>query len=106
MRAWIDGQLLDNPAAPAVSIRDHGLVVGDGVFETIMVITDHPCALALHLDRLERSASGLGLPSPDRSLITKGVEAVLGAAPTAYGRLRITVTGGPAPFGSGRADVA
>lgn len=106
MRAWIDGHLLDNPAAPAVSVSDHGLVVGDGVFETLKVIEGQPFALALHLDRLERSANGLGLPTPDRTLITKGIEAVLGAGPTAYGRLRITVTGGPAPFGSGRADVA
>lgn len=105
MRAWIDGHLLDNSAAPAVSIHDHGLVVGDGVFETLKVIEDQPFALALHLDRLERSASGLGLPPLDRAFITKGVEAVLGAEPTAYGRLRITVTGGPAPFGSGRAEV-
>ncbi|MER7556179.1 aminodeoxychorismate lyase [Nocardioides sp. NPDC126508] len=105
MRAWIDGQLLDNPAAPAVSIRDHGLVVGDGVFETLKVIEDQPFALDRHLDRLERSAAGLGLPTLDRGVITKGVEAVLGAAPTAYGRLRITVTGGPAPFGSGRVEV-
>jgi branched-chain amino acid aminotransferase len=106
MRAWIDGHLLDNPAAPAVSVRDHGLVVGDGVFETLKVIEDRPFALARHLDRLERSANGLGLPTFDRRLVTNGVEAVLGAGPTAYGRLRITVTGGPAPFGSGRAEVA
>jgi branched-chain amino acid aminotransferase len=106
MRAWIDGHLLDNPAAPAVSVRDHGLVVGDGVFETLKVIEDRPFALARHLDRLERSANGLGLPTFDRRFVTKGVEAVLGAGPTAYGRLRITVTGGPAPFGSGRAEVA
>ncbi len=103
MRAWIDGQLLPDPTAPAVPVTDHGLTVGDGVFEAVKVVDGRPFALTRHLDRLGRSASGLGL-QVDLGRVRAGVEAVLDAPPLPLGRLRITVTGGQAPLGSGRGD--
>ena len=102
MHAWVDGSLLPDPHARAVRVTDHGLTVGDGVFETLKVVDGRPFALGPHLDRLERSATGLGLDAPDRDEVLAGVRAVLDAAPLSLGRLRITVTGGPAPMGSGR----
>ena len=104
MRAWVNGQLLDDPSAPAVTVSDHGLTVGDGVFEAVKIVDDQPFALTLHLERLKRSAAGLGLPEYDEGLVRKGVEAVLAGGGLALGRLRITYTGGPAPMGSGRGD--
>ena len=106
MHAWINGQLLSDPTAPAVSVSDHGLTVGDGVFEAIKVIDGQPFALARHLERLARSAEGLGLPQVDEAVVGAGISAVLAAEPLALGRLRITYTGGPAPLGSGRGDAA
>ena len=38
MRVWINGELLSDPSAPAVRVTDHGLTVGDGVFEAIKVV--------------------------------------------------------------------
>ena len=99
MRAWVNGQLLDDPSAPAVTVSDHGLTVGDGVFEAVKIVDDQPFALTLHLERLKRSAAGLGLPEYDEGLVRKGVEAVLAGGGLALGRLRITYTGGPAPTG-------
>ena len=104
MRAWVNGHLLDDPGAPAITVSDHGLTVGDGVFEAVKIVDDQPFALALHLERLKRSAAGLGLPEYDEGLVRKGVEAVLAGGGLALGRLRITYTGGPAPMGSGRGD--
>jgi branched-chain amino acid aminotransferase len=104
MRAWIDGTLLDEPTGPAVSVVDHGLTVGDGVFEAIKVVDGQPFALTLHLERLARSAFGLGLPVVDDALVRAGVDAVLAGQQLPLGRIRITVTGGPAPLGSGRGD--
>ncbi len=104
MRAWVNGRLLDDPGAPAILVSDHGLTVGDGVFEAVKVVDDQPFALALHLERLARSAAGLGLPEIDEGLVRKGVEAVLGGGGLTLGRLRITYTGGPAPLGSGRGE--
>jgi branched-chain amino acid aminotransferase len=104
MRAWIDGQLLPDPTAAAVSVTDHGLTVGDGVFEAIKVVGGLPFALDLHLRRLCRSAAGLGLPEPDEDAVRRGVAAVLDGQDLPLGRIRITYTGGPAPLGSGRGD--
>ena len=106
MRAWIDGRLLDDPTAPAISVFDHGLTVGDAVFEAIKVVDGQPFALTRHLERLQRSAAGLGLGPVDDAALRDGVDAVLAAEPVALGRIRITVTGGLAPLGSGRGDAA
>ena len=104
MRAWIDGDLLPDPTTAAVRVSDHGFTVGDGVFEAVKVVDGLPFALGLHLDRLARSASGLGLPELDVDAVRRGVAAVLDGQDLALGRLRITYTGGPAPLGSGRGD--
>lgn len=106
MRAWIDGQLLPDATAPAVSVSDHGLTVGDGVFEAIKVVDGLPFALDRHLARLHRSAAGLGLPDVDDDAVRRGIAAVLDGPPLALGRIRVTYTGGPAPLGSGRGDAA
>jgi len=103
---WINGDLFpDNEAK--ISIFDHGLVVGDGVFETIKVTAGRPFALTRHLARLSRSAAGLGLPELDLDHIRAGVMAVLAdSADLPLGRLRITVTAGIAPLGSERGGSA
>jgi branched-chain amino acid aminotransferase len=98
---WIDGAVVD-VAAARVSAFDHGLTVGDGVFETMRVYRGQAFALRRHLDRLERSAAGLGLSVPDRSVLAAATAEVLAAGGLADGRLRITLTGGVAPLGSGR----
>ncbi len=104
MRAWIDGHLLADPTAAAVPVTDHGLTVGDGVFEAVKVVDGRPFALGRHLERLRRSVAGLGLPEVDEAVVRRGVAAVLDGHELPLGRLRITVTGGPAPMGSGRGD--
>jgi branched-chain amino acid aminotransferase len=104
MRAWVNGEILSDAAGPAVSVTDHGLTVGDGVFEAIKVVDGQPFALTRHLERLARSAAGLGLPAVDDDAVRRGVDAVLEGEPLPLGRIRITFTGGPAPLGSGRGD--
>lgn len=104
MRAWMNGELLTDPAVPAIGISDHGLTVGDGVFESVKVLDNVPFALTRHVERLVRSAAGLGLPAVDREAVRRGVAATLEGQDLPLGRLRITYTGGPAPFGSGRGE--
>ncbi len=104
MRAWVNGTLLDN-AERSLSVFDHGLTVGDGVFETVKVTRGRPFALTRHLQRLARSATGLGLQPPGEDVLRGAVDDVLSSSPgTETGRLRLTVTGGPAPLGSERGD--
>jgi branched-chain amino acid aminotransferase len=104
MRAWLNGRILDDPTAPAVTVADHGFTVGDGVFEAVKVVEGQPFALTRHLERLARSAAGLGLPGLDEAEVGRGVAAVLEGNELPLGRLRITYTGGAAPMGSGRGD--
>ncbi|MGI3782017.1 MAG: aminotransferase class IV [Janthinobacterium lividum] len=97
---WVDGHLYADAREARVGATDHGLVVGDGVFEALKVTTVGPFALRRHLDRLERSAAAMGLPAPDRTAILGGVDAVLEGRTFQHGKVRITYTGGDGPLGS------
>ncbi|MER6525937.1 aminodeoxychorismate lyase [Streptomyces sp. NPDC001508] len=101
MKIWLGGGLRDIESA-RVSVLDHGLTVGDGVFETVKAQRGRPFALTRHLDRLARSARGLGLPEPDLDEVRRACAAVLEADPVPLGRLRITYTAGEGPLGSDR----
>lgn len=104
MTVWLDGDLVDDADA-TVSVFDHGVTTGDGVFETIKVVHGRPFALTRHLRRLGESARGLGLPTPDEERLRKGVDELLRASPEMpAARLRITLTGGVSPLGSRRGD--
>jgi branched-chain amino acid aminotransferase len=103
MRAWVNGTVLDDAYDGVLSVFDHGLTVGDGVFETVKVVDGRPFALRRHLARLARSAEGLGLEAPEAGRVRDAVAAVLDSVPPyALGRLRITLTGGISPLGSER----
>jgi branched-chain amino acid aminotransferase len=103
---WVDGRVGDETTA-AITAVDHGITVGDGVFETALVVDGEAFALTRHLRRLARSAAAMALPPPDDAAVRAGVAETLAAArgrgvDLAHARLRITVTGGPGPLGSNR----
>lgn len=101
MKVWVNGALTDLDDA-RVSVLDHGMTVGDGIFETVKAVDGQPFALTRHLERLARSAKGLGLTEPDLDEVRHACTAVLAANPMPLGRLRITYTGGLSPLGSDR----
>ncbi len=99
---WIDGSLV--PADEAtVAATDRGVLLGDGVFETIRAVDGAPIAISRHLDRLHRSAAQVGITVAhhDREL-RRAVAAVLGALDEPLARVRITVTAGVGPLGPAR----
>ncbi len=98
---WIDNELVDESIA-RVSPLDHGILVGDGVFETICVYDRVPFAWRRHYERLTNSAAGLGLSVPKSAALLDAARAVIAANDRHRGRLRITITGGPGPLGSER----
>ncbi|MEO3791129.1 aminotransferase class IV [Nonomuraea sp. B10E15] len=105
---WVNGELID-PAQATVSVFDHGLMVGDGVFETIKIVKGESFALTRHLDRLRLSAQRMDLPEPDVEAIADGIGKLLAAATAngpawPLGRIRVTYTSGPGPLGSDRGD--
>lgn len=103
MIVWLDGDLVPLDTA-RISPLDHGFTVGDGVFETLRVYDGIPFAWRRHAARLGNSAAGLGLAVPDPGALREAADSVLTANELSDARLRITVTGGPAPPGSGRGD--
>ncbi len=104
-KVWING-VLTGPDEAVVPSDDHGITVGDGVFETIKLAGGSPFALAAHLDRLERSVASLRLAPVDRSMLTDAIAAVVASATTINGFLRVTVTSGHGPLGTPRGDGA
>jgi branched-chain amino acid aminotransferase len=98
---WIDGELADASTA-RISPFDHGLLTGDGVFETLVVYGGRPFAVRRHLERLSVSCKGLGLDVPDADVLRRALDAVVEANGMTSGRMRITVTGGDSPLGSDR----
>lgn len=105
MRAWLNGEITDLDV-PLIGLLDHGFTVGDGVFETMRTTPSGDAfALTRHIERLRRSAAGLGLIPPDPDEVAVAVRSVLAANPNAdlsNGRVRVTFTSGHGPLGSDR----
>src|SRR5262245_58351327 len=94
VRAWGTGRLAEDRTGPAVGVG----------FEAMKAIKGRPFALTQHLERLARSAAGLGLPEPDLDKVRSAVGEVLYGTEEPLSRIRVTYTAGPAPLGSGRGD--
>ena len=97
---WIDDRLLPGDEA-TVPYDDHGITVGDGVFETIKLTGGQAFALTRHLVRLRASAEAMGLACPDDEILREAVGAVAASA-SADGVVRITITAGRGPLASNR----
>src|SRR5687768_11728869 len=60
---WLNGETM--PLAEArINVEDRGFQFADGVYEVVRLYNGRPFTLTEHLDRLERSAAGIVLPSP------------------------------------------
>jgi branched-chain amino acid aminotransferase len=97
---WVEGRLV-GPHEPVLRADDHALV-GDGAFEAIKVVDGRPFALTRHLDRLRRSLDPLGIEL-DLDAVHAATRALMQTpqASVSPSWLRITVTGGSAPMGTG-----
>lgn len=104
---WVNGTLVPEAEA-TTSARDHGFVVGDGVFEAVKVDHGRIFALTRHVDRMARSAAGIGLRGFDPETVRRAAHEVVDAnrelLTSGFDVLRITFTGGPGLLGSGRVD--
>lgn len=102
---WMSGSLQSSEEM-RISPFDHGFTVGNGVFETMICHAGHPFAFSRHYERMERSAAVMGLSLRPRNELLEASLEVLRAndLSACRARLRITVTGGPAPLGSERGN--
>jgi branched-chain amino acid aminotransferase len=96
---WLDGEWCDRGTA-MISVYDHGLLYGDGVFEGIRVYGGKIFRLEEHLDRLYDSAKALWLtiPMEKKELASTTVEAVRRSG-IAEAYLRHIVTRGAGDLG-------
>jgi branched-chain amino acid aminotransferase len=102
---WLDGELVPEERA-AVTVFDHGVTVGDGVFETLKALDGRAFAVRRHLERLDRSLRGMGLRVRwSHEELRAGIDEVAASAP-GLARVRVTVTAGSAPLGSERGEAA
>jgi branched-chain amino acid aminotransferase len=96
---WMNGRLVD-AADARVSIFDHGLLYGDGVFEGIRFYGGRVFRLEAHLERLERSAAAIELDVPySRDELRDALAAVVAHAGAADGYVRLVVTRGEGDLG-------
>lgn len=100
---WQHGKIID-AAQATISVLDHGLLYGDGVFEGIRFYRRKPFRLEAHLRRLFDSARAIGLRVPLTEFELSDAIATLIAAFSAdvsvdSGYLRLVVTRGGGPMG-------
>jgi branched-chain amino acid aminotransferase len=96
---WMNGRIVA-PADARVSIFDHGLLYGDGVFEGIRFYGGRPFRLDAHLGRLERSAAAIHLPlAHPRDSLRAAIDAVIAEAGAPDGYLRLIATRGEGDLG-------
>lgn len=93
IRVYIDGQVC-LPEEAKVSVFDRGFLYGDSVYETIGTAYGRLFAARDHLDRLERSASRIGLAVPSRADIERAIGETIAAAGNPESRVRVILTRG------------
>jgi len=99
MKIYMSGKLVDEKDAK-VSVFDHGLLYGDGVFEGIRTYNGKVFMLEAHIDRLFRSAKAIDLKIPmSRKEICKAVVETCKANRTYNGYVRLVVTRGVGTLG-------
>lgn len=92
MKIWMDGRIV-GPEHATISVLDHGLLYGDGVFEGIRVIGGRLVDLDRHFARLELSARAIYLALPlgrDEFAALVRATVVEHGQPDAYVRLVVT----------------
>lgn len=96
--AVIDGSLRAEERA-SISVFDRGFLFGDSVFEVLRTYGGRPYELGAHLDRLARSAAGMGITMPvDGRRLAREVERGLAKAGNAESYVRIVLTRGRGPL--------
>jgi branched-chain amino acid aminotransferase len=93
IRVYIDGAVR-LPEEARVSVLDRGFLYGDSVYETIGTMYGRLFAMRDHLDRLERSATRIGLRVPPRSEIEAAIGQTVAAAGNQETRVRVMLTRG------------
>ena len=98
-KVWISGRLYDKQDAK-ISVYDHGLLYGDGVFEGLRSYGGKVFRLDEHLRRLWESALAIRLQIPiEREALAQAIVDTLAANKITDGYIRLVVTRGAGTLG-------
>ena len=99
LKIWLDTGLVDEADAK-VSVFDHGLLYGDGVFEGIRVYNQRVFELDAHIDRLYESAHAIRLQIPmDKAQLIAATQETVQVNDVVNGYIRLVVTRGVGTLG-------
>ncbi len=99
LKIWLGDKLVDEQDAK-VSVFDHGLLYGDGVFEGIRIYNKRVFELEAHIDRLYNSAKGIRLEIPmSREQLIDALNKTVEANKVVDGYIRLVVTRGIGTLG-------
>lgn len=99
LKIWIDGKLVDEKDAK-ISVFDHGVLYGDGVFEGIRVYKGRIFELEAHIKRLYESAMGIRLEIPlTKKKMVDAINDTLEVNKVVNGYIRLVVTRGNGSLG-------
>ena len=99
-KVYISGKLFDKADAK-ISVFDHGLLYGDGVFEGIRAYSGRVFRLKQHVDRLYESALGIHLQIPmKREEMAAAIVDTLAYNKLIDAYIRVVVTRAPAAWAS------
>lgn len=98
-KIWLDGKLCDKSEA-CISVFDHGLLYGDGIFEGIRFYNNRVFKLEEHIDRLLKSAKSILLSLPwNHQEICEAIVETIQANGLTDGYVRLVVTRGKGDLG-------
>lgn len=99
LKIWLDDKLVDNADAK-ISVFDHGLLYGDGVFEGIRVYNGRIFECQAHIKRLYESAMAIRLEVPmSKQKLVSATEKTVEANNITDGYIRLCVTRGVGTLG-------
>ena len=99
MKVYVSGKWVDEEDAK-ISVFDHGLLYGDGVFEGIRVYNNRVFLLSQHIDRLYDSAKAIALTIPmNKEEMIEVVAQTCRANELVNGYIRLVVTRGKGSLG-------
>lgn len=99
LKIWLDGNIVDQSEAK-ISVFDHGLLYGDGIFEGIRFYNNRVFKLEEHIDRLIKSAKAilLDLPWSHQEICDATVDTIK-ANHLTEGYIRLVITRGEGGLG-------
>lgn len=100
MKVWLNGSLVDSKEA-AISVFDHGVLYGDGVFEGIRIYGGRIFECEAHVERLFSSARlvRLAIPYTKQEIVEAMNETIRANVLTAGGYIRLVITRGSGTLG-------